>query len=311
MAEILRKYTDPYEQLEFYARNVVEGFITGMHRSPYHGFSVEFAEHRLYNTGESTRHIDWKLFAKTDRLYVKRYEEETNLRCHLVVDCSPSMYFPVADTIDPENPNKIVFATYAAAALAHLFKKQRDAVGLTALADGIKTFMPAATTQSHHRRMVTELGQLLEQKPPFAPSQTQLVDRLNELAERLHKRSLVIIFSDMFEQSERGIDEVFKALQHFKYNKHEVILFHLSDGSLERDFEYPDRPTEFVDLETGESLKVNPRDIREGVVKAYSQFTHDLKVKCGQYKIDWIDADIRQGFDQILLPFLLKRSKLY
>jgi len=311
MAEIQRKYTDPYEQLEFYARNVVEGFITGMHRSPYHGFSVEFAEHRLYNTGESTRHIDWKLFAKTDRLYVKRYEEETNLRCHLVVDCSPSMYFPVMEKVDPDHPNKITFATYAAAALAHLFKKQRDAVGLTTLSDQIQSFLPAGTTLSHHRRMVADLGKLLDVKPPFPPTQTQLVQLLNELAERLHKRSLVIIFSDMFEQSERGIDEVFKALQHFKYNSHEVILFHLSDGQLETDFEYSNTPHEFVDLETGESIKVNPRDIRKGVTSAYSNFTHELKVKCGQYQIDWVDADIRKGFDQVLLPFLLKRNKLY
>ncbi len=311
MAEIQRKYTDNFEYLEFYSKQVVEGFITGLHKSPYHGFSVEFAEHRLYNSGESTRHIDWKLFAKTDRLYVKRYEEETNLRCQIVIDKSPSMYFPVQDVVNPENPNKIVFATYAAAALSHLFKKQRDAVGLTTISDGIEEYLPAATTPSHHRRMIVELGKLLDVKPPFVKSNTQLVDPLNVLSERLHKRSMVIIFSDMFEQSERELNEVFDALKHFKYNKHEVILFHLFDSQLENNFQYDDTPHEFIDLETGESLKLNPRDIREGVKKSYSDFQHQMKLKCGQYKIEWIEADVRGGFDQILLPFLLKRSKLY
>lgn len=297
-----------YDHIEFIAKQVVEGFITGLHKSPMHGFSVEFAEHRQYNTGEPTRHIDWKLYARTDKLFVKRYEEETNLRCQLVVDASSSMYFPFREHYSLAAPNKIFFAVYAAAVLMQIFKSQRDAVGLSVFSDKLELQTAARGGDAHHKMLYRELEKLLQPIGKDVKRPSMVADTLHQIAEQVHRRSLVIIFSDMFE-SRKNTDELLLALGHLRHNKHEVLLFHTYDKALEYDFAFDNRLYRFVDMENGREVKVHANNIREFYQKSVRNYFHELKVKCGQYQIDVIPADITLGFDQILLPYLLKREQ--
>ena len=290
-----------FGNLEFLARQMVEGFITGLHKSPFHGFSVEFAEHWLYNTGESTRHLDWKVFAKTDRLFVKRYEEETNLRCHLLLDTSSSMYYPEADY------GKMTFSIMAAACLAHLLQRQKDAVSLTTFSDQIEVQTQVKSTPSHIHKILIELEGLLQKPRPL--KKTSVAEVIHLIAEKIHKRSLVVLFSDMFEDLEHS-EQLFSALQHLKHNMHEVLLFHVTDRRTEAEFAFEDRPYEFIDLETGDRVKVQPHQVRDQYQTFVKKFYQDLKLKCGQYKIDFIEADIAQGFDPILTAYLVKHSKM-
>ncbi|MBE9460772.1 DUF58 domain-containing protein [Dyadobacter subterraneus] len=290
-----------FGNLEFLAKQLVEGFITGLHKSPFHGFSVEFAEHQLYNTGESTRNIDWKVFAKTDRLYVKRYEEETNLRCHILLDTSSSMYYP------EENYGKMTFSLMAAASLTYLLQRQKDAVSLCTFSDDIEIQTAVKSTPSHVHKIMQELNGLLQKTRPL--QKTSVASVLHLLAEKIHKRSLVVIFSDMFENIEEA-DLIFSALQHLRHNLHEVLLFHVTDKKTEETFSFENRPYEFIDLESGEKIKVQPDQVRESYQKFVGEFYQKLKLKCGQYKIDFIEADIAQGFDPVLMAYLVKHSKM-
>ncbi|MEI6434931.1 MAG: DUF58 domain-containing protein [Bacteroidota bacterium] len=301
---------EQFSSLEFLARQVVEGFITGLHKSPFHGFSVEFAEHRLYNAGESIRSIDWKLYGRTDRLYTKRYEEETNLRCQIFIDNSSSMYYPVIAKPDIDHPNKITFSVYVAAALIYLFKKQRDASGISVFSDTVELHTLTKSNPVHHRYLYSELEKLLVPIPPESRKETQAAEAIHELAERIHKRSLVIIFSDMFDHSPQK-EDIFSALQHLKHNKHEVILFHVIDKGREIDFNFEDRPYKFIDIETGEQLRLHPSALRSRYVESVTAYKNELRMRCGQYHIDFIEADINAGFEQALLPYLLKRSRLF
>lgn len=299
-----------YGSLEFLARQVVEGFIVGLHKSPFHGFSVEFAEHRLYNTGESTKHIDWKLYGRTDKMFVKRYEEETNLRCQVIIDNSSSMYYPVIQKPDIDHPNKITFSIYATAALMNLLKRQRDAVGLNVFSDKIELGTKAGSSSVHHKYLYSELEKMLAPISTETHRPTFATDSLHLIAENIHKRSLVVLFSDMFE-SQSNTEELFSALQHLKHNKHEVVLFHVTDRSTEINFDFENRPYRFIDMESGDELKLNPHEVREEYTRAVKAFQHELELRCGQYHIDYVEADINKGFHQVLMPYLLKRSKLY
>ncbi|RLD60019.1 MAG: DUF58 domain-containing protein [Bacteroidetes bacterium] len=299
-----------YGSLEFIARQVVEGFMVGLHKSPFHGFSVEFAEHRLYNQGESIKHIDWKLFGRTDKLFVKRYEEETNLRCQIILDISSSMYFPVKEKLSIDNPNKITFSVYAAAAIIYLLKKQRDAFGLSLFSEKVEIHTPSKTSSIHQNYIYNELDKLLPQQDTAIRKTTSATKALHEIAEKLHKRSLIIVFSDMLDSTATS-EELLSALQHLKHNKHEVILFHVIDKQKEIDFDFENRPYKFVDMESGREIKVSPNEVKESYRQIVTEAKKLLKLKCGQYKIDFIEADINKGFDQILLPYLLKREKLY
>ena len=290
-----------HTSLEILARQMVEGFITGMHKSPYHGFSVEFAEHRLYNDGESTRHIDWKVYARTDRLFSKRYEEETNLRCLIAIDVSPSMFYPV------ESRSKLRFSIYAASALGYLLHRQRDAVGLCLFSDDIKNFTPVKSTPTHLDKLFTLLENLSDQKAP--EGSTRVAQVLHEIAEKIHKRSLVVIFSDMFDGNE-DTDDLFKALQHLKHNKHEVIVFHVTDQQTELLFDFEDRPMEFIDLETNKKIKLNPADVKQQYRIEADKFYKGLKMRCNQYKIDFVEADVQSDFNTVLQTYLIKRAKM-
>lgn len=305
-----RRQLQQLSRLEFLAKQAVEGFITGLHKSPFHGFSVEFAEHRLYNTGESTRHIDWKLFARTEKLFTKRYEEETNLRCQLVIDHSSSMYYPKPVSPDGDEFNKIKFSVYAAAALIELFKRQRDAVGLSLFAEDLDLHTQTRSSVSHHRYLYAELENLLNTTGEKQQARTLAIDALHAIAEQVHRRSLVILFSDMLDNSEKS-DELFAALQHLKHNKHEVIIFHVTDKRTELDFAFDNRPYTFVDLETGEQVKANPADVRENYLEQMQRFHSEMKLRCGQYRIDFVEADIEAGLNPVLLQYLVKRQKLF
>ncbi len=306
-----QSHINKYKSLDFFARQVVEGFITGRHRSPFHGFSAEFSDYRQYNTGESTRHIDWHLYGRTDRLYVKQFEEETNLRCQILIDHSSSMLFPIERQGDVEHPNKLTFAVYAAAVLIELLHRQRDAFGLTLLGDGIDLNTPCRSNAVHQRYLLGQLDPLLQ--PVEAEHRTlratSLAQSIHLLAEQLHRRSLVVLFTDAFVRPDEQ-EPLFDALRHLRHNKHEVILFHTFDRAHELDLDYDARPHLFIDLETGQRLRLQPNE----VAAAYSGEMHtlqtDLQQHALQYRIDYQPVDVAQGFHQVLLPFLLKRSKV-
>ncbi|MBU0765240.1 MAG: DUF58 domain-containing protein [Bacteroidetes bacterium] len=295
-----------FGNLEFIARQVVEGFITGLHRSPYHGFSVEFAEHRLYNKGESTKHIDWKLFARTEKLFVKKFEEETNLRSHILIDASSSMLFPFDEK---ETQTKLAFSAYCAAALIFLLRKQRDAVGLTLFSDEIELHTASRLSTVHSKMLFAELEILLKPDVKRMKRETLASKMLHQIAENIHKRSLVIIFSDMMDSE--STEDLFSALQHLRYNKHEVILFHVTDKRRETMFEYMNRPYKFIDLETGEDVKFSPNEIRNEYKRSIKKYHDEIRTKCGQYQIDLITADVKDDFADVLLPYLIKRRQLF
>lgn len=288
-----------FDNLGLIAKQLVDGFITGLHKSPYHGFSVEFAEHKLYNHGESTRHIDWKVFARTDRLYTKQYEEETNLRCHILVDNSASMHYPAP------NKDKLRFSVFGASALSYLLTQQRDAVGLSVFSNKIEDETQVKSTQSHLNLLLGKLAKLSTQVPN---TQTNISDVLHEIAEKIHRRSLVVIFSDMFQNADE--DGLLNALQHLKHNKHEVILFHVSDHESELNFEFEDRPYKFVDIETNEVVKVNPREVKKEYKSEMINFYQNLKIKCGLMKIDFVPVNTSDSFDKILGAYLIKRKRM-
>jgi uncharacterized protein (DUF58 family) len=296
-----------FDNFEFIARHIVEGFINGLHRSPYHGFSVEFAEHRSYNQGESTRHIDWKLYARTDKLFIKKYEEETNLKCHIAIDTSSSMLFPYKDSTCQ---NKLAFSSFCAAALIYLLRKQRDAVGLTLFSETVDLHTEAKLSSIHAQRLFNELSELVNHHKAETSLNkgTSIADSLHHLAENISTRSLVIIFSDMFDQAKS--DELFSALQHLRFKKHEVIVFHVVDRNSEQDFKFENRPHKFISLETGEEFRVNPGEIKAMYKEKVGDYFELLKTRCTQYQIDFVEVDIIEDFRNVLLTYLIKRNKL-
>lgn len=296
-----------FDNLELLAKQVVEGFIIGLHKSPFHGFSVEFAEHRIYNQGESTKNIDWKVYARTDKMFVKRFEEETNLRCQIVIDASSSMYYPNDKTNIAEGNNKISFSALAAASIMNLLKQQRDAFGLSIFDENVKIHTKAKGSTTHYRLLLSYIEKILNENTTGKRSAT--ADALHEIADNIHKRSLVILFSDMFLNTEDE-DAVFSALRHLKYNKHEVVLFHVTDKSKELDFEFENRPYEFIDIETNEKIKLQANHIKDFYKEQIQQYTKTLKLKCMQSKIDFVEADINEGFKPVLQAYLVKRSKM-
>ncbi|MBK7440882.1 MAG: DUF58 domain-containing protein [Chitinophagales bacterium] len=295
------------ENLELIAKQVVEGFILGLHKSPFHGFSVEFAEHRIYNPGEATRHIDWKVFGRTDKLFTKKYEEETNLRCQIVIDASSSMYFPEPDKKSTGlHVNKLIFSTICASAIIHLLKLQRDAAGLTIFTDDLLVHTKSGSSNVHHKLLQTHLEQFIGKSSRDV--KTDAGKCLHLIAENIHRRSLVVIFSDMFEDTSKT-EELFSALQHLKHNKHEVVVFHVTDKQHELDFTYDNRPYVFVDMETGEKVKLRSNEVKSFYTEQMTEYIKTLKLRCHQYHIDFVEADMNTGFKEVLLPYLVKRQK--
>ncbi len=288
--------------MEMRARLIVEGFITGLHKSPYHGFSVEFAEHRPYNPGDELRHVDWKVFAKTDRHYLKQYEEETNLRHYVVLDTSPSMRYKYTSGL-----TKLEYGSYLAAALHFLMVKQRDATGLIGFDDSVHTLIRPKSTHSLLRQILVTLEQLNQM--PEAKKRTSAAAVLNEVAERITRRSLVVVITDLFENIGEH-DALLKALRHLRYRGHEILVFHVLESATERNFQFPDVPMVFRDMETGEEISLQPAQLKENYAEAVQAFSERFRRQCLGYNIDFIEIDTAEPYDTALLAYLNKRKKL-
>lgn len=293
-----------FKHLELLANQVVEGFISGMHKSPFHGFSAEFAEHKIYNSGESTKHIDWKLFAKTDRLYTKRFEEETNLRCHLIIDNSSSMHFPKLKSDQPFYESKIGFSVLASAVLMNLLKKQRDAVGLSVFSDTYEYYAPEKGSDRHHRMLLNQLENLLENSK--TPKNTDTITYLHLIAEKMHRRSMIVLFTDMFLDGNQ--EQLFNALQHLKHNKHKVVVFHVIDEKTELNFNFDNTPRKFIDVESGEIINLYAENIKEEYEKNVSEYFKKLSLTCAQNKIKYVPVNVGANFEKILTTYLVEKQ---
>ena len=293
-----------FKHLELLANQVVEGFISGMHKSPFHGFSAEFAEHKTYNSGESTKHIDWKLFAKTDRLYTKRYEEETNLRCHLIIDNSSSMHYPKLKNEEAFYHNKIGFSVLASAVLMNLLKKQRDAVGLSIFSDYYEYYAPEKGSDRHHRMILSRLEALLEN--PKQTKSTDTVTFLHQIAEKIHRRSMIFLFTDMFQTGNN--EALINALQHLKHNKHKVVLFHVIDKKTEINFNFDNAPRKFIDLETGEEINIFADTIKEEYENKVTNYFKTLALSCAQNRIKYVPVAEEESFEKILTTYLAEKQ---
>ncbi|MCK0158057.1 DUF58 domain-containing protein [Cellulophaga sp. F20128] len=296
----------PLLNLDLLAKQVVEGFISGIHKSPFHGFSAEFAEHKIFNNGESTKHIDWKLYARTDKLYTKRYEEETNLRCHMILDSSASMYYPEVKSLNVNNLNKVGFGVLAIAALMNILKRQRDAVGLSVYSDAYNFYASEKSSERHHQMLLAKLSEISVDKAPA--KQTESYTYLHQIAEKMHRRSLIFLFTDMF-QTTTANEKLFDALQHLKHNKHEVVLFHLLDTQKEVHFNFDNTPKRFIDVETNKQIDVYPDHIKEAYHEELNSYLSALKLKCAQYKIKYVAVDIRDNFATIFNTYMVERQK--
>jgi uncharacterized protein (DUF58 family) len=291
------------ENIQLLAKQAVEGFIIGLHKSPFHGFSVEFAEHRLYNRGDNLKHIDWKVYGRSDKLFIKKYEEETNLRCNIVLDISGSMQFPE----NPVHYTKLQFGAIAASAILQLLQQQQDAGAITTFDDNIVYKSNCKSSSVHFNNVNTELEKLLHYKS--VQKSTNAAAVIHQVAENTHRRSLVILFTDMLDRVSET-DDMIDALQHLRYNKHEVIVFHVQDAKHELEFEFENRPYEFEDLETGEKIKMTSTGVKKMYVQKMQAHKNTLQLKCTQLGIDLVYADINLDFKYILLPYFLKRNKM-
>ena len=293
-----RKYLRPetvalLNSMSLRARLVVEGYIIGNHRSPYHGFSVEFAEHRSYGPGDEIKHIDWKLFGKTDRLYVKRYVEETNLRAHIILDTSKSMLYNSVEV------SKLSYANSLAASLSYLMINQQDAVGIAKFSEKIDTFIPPKARPSHLNLILSQLDD------KDSGNDTQIGIGLHELADRIKKRGMVILISDLLDKPEN----IMKGLKHFRHQNQEVIVFHIQDRK-ESEFDFDTR-TKFFDMETGEEIVTEPWHIRSNYNELISKLESNYKSNCRENLIDYVPLFTDQSLDIGITEYLIKRSKLF
>lgn len=292
--------------LDLKARTIVEGFISGLHRSPFHGFSVEFAEHRPYNQGDDFKHVDWKAYAKTERFYVKRYEAETNLRAHVVLDISSSMYFKHFSEW-----TKLRYAIHFAASLIYMMHRQRDACGLVLFDDEIRQFLPAKSSTSHVRMLYQQLeNQLKEESTGSVERRSSAsANALHELAENLKRRSLVIVLTDLFENVDSH-EKLISSIRHLRHQRHEVLLFNILENRSERELDFPDGKFLFEDMETGSELEVIPAQIKNEYQKKVRDYTQAFKIACNEARADFEEIDTQSPFDLALLAYLNKRKKL-
>ena len=304
----LVRYLDPVmvsrlKNMELRARLVVEGFITGLHKSPNHGFSVEFAEHRPYNMGDELRLVDWKVFGRTDRHYVKQYEEETNLRHYVVLDTSPSMRYRYAGEL-----TKLEYGAYLAAALHYLMVKQRDATSLIAYDEQVHTLMRPKSTMQYLRQLLTRLDELATLAPD--DRRTDTASALHEVAERIARRSLVVVISDLFDNVDTQ-DAIVRALRHLRHRKHEVIVFRILESATERMLHFPDVPLVLRDMESGEELSLHPAQLRRRFMEAVRADSEQFRRRCLEHNIDFVELDTGTHYGTALLAYLNKRRRLF
>lgn len=291
------RYFDPeglarVGNMELVARQVVEGFLTGRHRSPYHGFSVEYLDHRAYTPGDDMRSIDWKILARTDKYHVKLFEDETNLRAHILLDCSKSMAFQSGDI------SKLAYGSYLAAALAYLMLHQNDAVGLGLFDSQLREYLPPKARPTQFRRILERLDH------SHSREDTDVAAVLHDVAERIPRRGLVVLISDLLDDEQK----LANGLQHFRHNNHEVIVFHVMDDA-ELTFPY-DRLTRFKDMEGAGRLTANPKSLRQRYLARINTFLDTLKAICFERNISYNLANTREPYDQFLAAYLEKRARL-
>lgn len=287
--------------LELKAKQIVEGFLTGIHQSPYYGYSVEFAEHRPYNQGDELRHIDWKVYGKSERFYVKQFEEETNLRCYIILDISPSMLFKYYASW-----SKLKFGVHLAASFIHLLHKQRDATGIITFDEEVQSFIQPKASPAHIRLLFNQLEQLLQEKKSHAERKTASANVLHSIADRIHKRSMVVLITDLFENTSQST-ELIEALKHLRHKKHDMLVFNVLEKKVEREFDLPDKKFVLKDLETGKKLDVLPSQIQNEYKKRIEEHIHQFKNMCYEYHIDFNEVDTQNSFEKSMLAFLNKR----
>ncbi|MCH6559163.1 DUF58 domain-containing protein [candidate division KSB1 bacterium] len=292
-----RKYLNPevvskLRSMDLRARLVVEGFITGLHKSPYHGFSAEFAEHRQYMPGDEIKHIDWKVYGKTDRFYVKRFEEETNLKSYILLDASASMGY------SSTGMSKLQYASYLAGALSYLMMQQRDAVGLVTFDEKIRRYLPPRSVTTYLNQILTELDKT------ESSSKTDLSAALHQMADRIKRRGLIILFSDLLDDPQK----VSSGLRHFRHKKHEVIVFQILDP-LELTFEFK-QDAVFKDLESGEEINTQPWHIRSEYQQQVNKFINTYKKFCREHQIDYVMLNTKENYDRALFEYLIKRKRI-
>jgi len=297
MADATHKFLDPkvlnkITRLDLKARHIVEGFMGGMHKSPYHGFSVEFAEHREYAPGDDLKHLDWKVFGRTDRLYIKEYELETNLRSHILLDTSESMDYGSKET------TKLELASHIAASMAYLILRQQDSVGMVCFDKEVKTFIPTSSSMGHLRHVLGTLAQ------SSAQNKTDLGTVLNALAERIQRRGLIILISDLFDKPEA----ILKSLQHFSHKRHDVIVFHVLD---EFELTFPfERMTLFEGLEEYPKLLIDPRSLRKAYLEEVNKFCEEMRRGCVKQMVDYVRISTDQDLDVELTKYLAGRLSI-
>ena len=297
MSDIYKEYMNAstinkIDNLFLRARLVVEGFIIGMHKSPYHGFSVEFSEHRPYGYGDEIRYIDWKLWGKTDRFYIKQFEEETNLKCHVILDKSSSMGYGSTDI------TKFDYSKNLVAALIYLMIKQQDAVGLTTFDDKIDLTIPPKSKTSHLNLLLKAMHN------SKTGGETNISTLLHSLAESIHKRGLIILVSDLLDDEEK----IIKGLRHFRHKGHEVIIFHIVDPK-EKNLEF-DNNINFIDMENKDEITIDSRQIKKEYEKAFDKFCNYYKNKCLKNNIDYVQLDTTDSLDISLMQYLIKRMQI-
>ena len=298
-----RKYLDPkllsrISRLEVKARLIVEGFISGLHKSPYHGFSVEFAEHREYVPGDDIRHIDWKVFGRSDRFYIKQYEEETNLKSHILLDVSQSMAYPHApgEWKEGDRVSKFEYGTFVAAGLSYLLLRQQDAVGLTLFDDHVRTFVAPSSNPSHLSSLLGEI-----EKSPLK-EKTNVGSIFHEVADRIKKKGLILIISDLFDD----IEHLKRGLKHLRYKGHDVIVFHVLDAD-ELSFPFQ-RMTLFEGLEGFPELLANPQSLRDAYLEEMKSFLAEVRKICRDMRIDYVQLDTGSSLDVALTAYLARRA---
>lgn len=288
--------------LDLLAKKAVEGFITGYHKSPFQGYSVEFAEHRPYNVGENTKNIDWKLFARSDKLYNKYFDEETNLRCYFLVDVSSSMQINQDGLL-----NKQQYAILLSASFMEILKKQRDASSLCFFDEGIKEYTKVSSSSRHYREMLHKMESYLN----FSSNKknTDVSDAIHQIANQIHRRGLVILFTDFFEK-DQSLERLFDAIRHLKHRKHEVIVFHVLHNDSELNFNLGNSPLRVEDSESGEIINLLPHEVKSAYQKRIADYNEKLVSEFNQNKIDYVPVDTSKSVEEIILPFLMKRKKM-
>lgn len=288
--------------LDLLAKKAVEGFITGYHKSPFQGYSVEFAEHRPYNVGENTKNIDWKLFARSDKLYNKYFDEETNLRCYFLIDVSSSMQINHDRLL-----NKLQYAILLSASFMEILKKQRDASSLCFFDEGIKEYSKVSSSSRHYREMLHKMESYLN----FSSNKksTDVSDAIHQIANQIHRRGLVILFTDFFEK-DQSLERLFDAIRHLKHRKHEVIVFHILHYDSELNFNLGNSPLRVEDSESGEIIKLLPQEVKSAYQKRIEGYNEKLLSEFNQNKIDYVPVDTSKSVEEIILPFLMKRKKM-